>query len=73
MPKAFLILQNGVVVNKIIPTDPVQELADIKVRYADPSFTVEEFDSTDPVFLNSNNANVDKDVTAVTVDKEVLS
>lgn len=73
MAKAFIVLQNGVVVNKIIPADPVKELADIQLEYSDPSYTVQELDSEDPAFVNSNNDKVDPGVKPVTVDKEVLS
>jgi hypothetical protein len=53
--QAFIVLQNGVVVNKIVPIDPVAAYADLLSVYSDPSYTVLFFASpTDPLFLSTN-------------------
>lgn len=55
MPKAYLVLQNNMVMNKIVSEDP-EAMTSIKLAYDDDSFTIKEFeDPNDPEFVNSNN------------------
>lgn len=56
MPKAFLVKKNGLVINKIVPTDESVTREEVLNSYMDPDIEVDEFvDRNHPDFVNSNN------------------
>ncbi len=53
--QAFIVFQDGLVVNKIVPVDPVSCYADLQAFYADQSYTINFYpDPNGSDFLSTN-------------------